>query len=224
MERGPFTDGDVGRAAGAGAGGVACAHTLAPSAVSRKVGVVRAVRSSSTAMRFDPLLPFEAWTALGARIALHSNASAWWLGDWLVYGREKYGRRYKHAIAATGLDYQTLRNYAVVARRFEPSRRRDDLTFQHHAELTALTDDDQDHWLQQAAVNRWSKQELRGHVRAALGAGDRRRPRATVRLSVDGDQRRRWREAAERSQCGFDVWATQVLDEAAKAVLSPSDV
>jgi hypothetical protein len=43
-------------------------------------------------------------------------------------------------IVATGLDYQTLRNYAAVARRFELSRRRDNLSFHHHAELCALSE------------------------------------------------------------------------------------
>jgi hypothetical protein len=174
-------------------------------------------------MQFDPRLPFETWTALGAKIALHRNASAWWLGDWLVYGREKYGRRYKNAIAATGLDYQTLRNYAVVARRFAPSRRRDNLTFQHHAELAALTDELQDYWLDRAAAGRWSKQDLRRRVRAALGAGDRGATAVVVRLPVDADRERRWRQAAERCCRGFDAWATHVLDDAASAVLDGAD-
>src|SRR4051812_45464287 len=67
------------------------------------------VRSTRTGARFDPLLPFEAWSDLGGRLGLYSNATAWWLGDWLAFGRMKYGRRYKEAISATGLDYQTLR-------------------------------------------------------------------------------------------------------------------
>ena len=107
----------------------------------------RAAAPTATGLSFDPLLPFEAWSAIGARIARHSSATTWWLGDWLIYGQDKYGRRYKEAIAATGLDYQTLRNYAMVARRFEVSRRRDGLTFHHHAEVCALSDADQDRWL-----------------------------------------------------------------------------
>ena len=58
---------------------------------------------------------------------------------------------------ATGLDYQTLREYGVVARRFEWSRRRDNLSFQHHAEVCALTGAEQDRWLDLAAPNRWSR-------------------------------------------------------------------
>jgi hypothetical protein len=55
-----------------------------------------------------------------------------------------YGRRCKEAVALTGLDYQTLRNYTVVTRRFELSCRRDNLPFQYHAEDGSLSDYEQD--------------------------------------------------------------------------------
>ena len=92
---------------------------------------------------------------------MYSEASSWWLGDWLAFGQMKYGRRYKEGVALTGLDYKTLRNYAMVSRRFELSRRRDDVSFQHHAEVCPLADGEQDRWLELAAVNGWSKAELR---------------------------------------------------------------
>jgi hypothetical protein len=175
-------------------------------------------------MRFDPLMRVEAWTALGVKIARYSDASSWWLGDWLAFGQIKYGRRYKEGIAATGLDYQTLRNYAVVARRFGLSRRRDNLSFQHHSELCALGDDDQDLWLDLAAENGWSKSELRRRLR---GVGQRRpsgvapRPRSarwTLQLVLEPQREQNWRKAAERSQRPLEAWITQVLDAAAGVV------
>jgi hypothetical protein len=176
----------------------------------------RPVRSTTTAARFDPLLPFETWMELGAKLGTYANATGWCLGDWLTFGRMKYGRRYKEAIAATGLDYQTLRNYAVVARRFEPARRRDDLTFQHHAEVCALRDELQDEWLDRAAAGRWSRNELRRRMRAPYDG----RPAADEiwRLAVQRGRAQRWREAARRSQCGCDEWIVRVLDDAANAV------
>ena len=176
----------------------------------------RGVRSTTTGVRFDPLLPFESWKEFGGRLGLYANATSWWLGDWLAFGQMKYGRRYKEAVAATGLDYQTLRNYAVVARRFEPSRRRPDLTFQHHADLCALPDDEQDRWLDRAAAGGWSRNEMRRHLPAAGG-----RPSADeiLRLAVAQAQAERWRRAAERSRCAFEAWAVSVLDDAASAVV-----
>jgi len=180
----------------------------------------RPVRPTATGICFDPLLTFESWSAIGARIAGHANASAWWLGDWITFGRMKYGRRYTEAISTTGLDYQTLRNYACVARRFEPSRRRADLSFQHHAELAALPDALQDSWLAQAAAGHWSKAELRRRVRASIEPLAACDPTRTVRLAVAASRERQWRQAAERSERDFGAWAAQALDDAASAALA----
>jgi hypothetical protein len=172
------------------------------------------VRSSRCGLQFHPRTPYELWSALGARIAGHAKTTSWWLGDWVAFGERRYGERYRAAIEATGLDCQTLRNYAVVARRFELSRRRDNLSLQHHAEVCALPDELQDEWLDLAAANRWSKQELRRRLRQAAN------PAAStgvcqLRLSVDLERQRRWREAASGCGCSFEDWVIQSLDSAA---------
>ncbi|WP_051223049.1 LmbU family transcriptional regulator [Conexibacter woesei] len=182
----------------------------------------RPIRPTNTGMRFDPLLPFESWSAIGAKIGAHANASAWWLGDWIAFGRVKYGRRYKEALSVTGLDYQTLRNYAAVARRFEPSRRRADLSFQHHAELSALPDELQDRWLAAAVAGGWSKAELRRRVREAVAPTARCDAPRTIRLSVPASREQRWRDAAEQTRSDFAAWAAKILDDAAGAVLDES--
>jgi hypothetical protein len=170
-------------------------------------------------MRFDPLMPIETWKLVGARIGGYAEATTWWLGDWLLFGRIKYGRRYKDGIALTGLDYQTLRNYAVVARRFDPSRRRDNLSFQHHAEVCALSDELQDLWLDLAGANGWSKSELRRHLRAAMADSLPGTPATSVRLVVEARRDERWRAAAQLSGCALETWMTRCLDAAASAQL-----
>jgi len=176
------------------------------------------VRSTTTCARFDPLLTYSSWTDLGIRLARYANGTAWWLGDWMVFGRHKYGRRYRDALAATGLDYQTLRNYAVVARRFEPSRRREDLSFHHHAEVCKLDDQTQDYWLDVASAHRWSRNELRRRIRAG---GEAEMPdRAFVRVGSSPESIERWRRAAESSTVGFGEWIERTLDAAAAAVLT----
>src|SRR3954452_18033627 len=192
-----------------------CGPTLESSQPRRSM-TRRPVRSTRTGARFDPLLPYETWRDLGARFGTYTNAMSWWLGDWLVFGRGKYGRRYKEAIAATGLDYGTLRNYAVVARRVEPSRRRSDVSFQHHAEVCALDDEHQDSWLARAARGRWSRNELRLRLRAAA-ACEASVPACeasvrTVRLNVEDAQALRWRDAAEHSDFPLETWVVHVLD------------
>jgi hypothetical protein len=181
------------------------------------------VRSRLTGAEFDRRLPFDAWKELGAKLGSVSSGSSWWLGDWLVFGRAAYGRRYREAVAVTGLDYQTLRNYAMVARRFELSRRRDDVTFQHHAEVCSLDDDEQDLWLDLAAAHGWSKAELRRRTRslAPARAGERRR---WVRLTFEAAQVERWRVAASRDGVELGAWMSVTLDQAAEQVALPGDV
>jgi hypothetical protein len=175
------------------------------------------VRSTRTAVQFDPLTPFDVWEHLGGRMGVYANATAWWLGDWLVFGQAKYGRRYKEAVAATGLDYQTLRNYAMVARRFGVSRRRDNLTFNHHAEVCALPEEEQEAWLDRAAAGAWSRNELRRRLRAArrgsLAAAE------ALRLELDRRRAERWRDAAALRGRALEGWAVEVLDAAAAAAL-----
>lgn len=122
-----------------------------------------------TGMIFPETLSERSWERIGSSLRELSNSSAWWLGDWLVFGEAAYGwRRYREAIERTGLDYQTLRNYAWVARRFEHDRRRDTLSFAHHAEVTRLSPPEQDYWLRRAEQRKWSRNELRRAVRAGL--------------------------------------------------------
>jgi hypothetical protein len=167
-------------------------------------------------------IAFEDWLDVGCQIARISNGSSWWLGDWVVYGERAYGERYRSALDVTLLDYQTLRNYAWVSRRFGASRRRERLSFQHHAEVAALPEADQDLWLDRTERARWSRNELRRRLRAeqrpALATGDAQR--ATLRVPLTTDRERRWREAAAAVDQELIDWVMTTADEAADATLN----
>jgi hypothetical protein len=177
------------------------------------------VRSSRTGMALDPALPIDSWKAIGAKLGMHADATCWWLGDWLTFGRSKYGRRYKEGITVTGLKYQTLRNYAVVARSFDVSRRRDDLSFQHHAEVSALSAEAQDRWLDLAAQNGWSKAELRARLRAKAIGQKPDHATGVLHLVFEAEREQTWRQAADRSRRSLNAWAMRVLDQAAASEL-----
>lgn len=130
----------------------------------------------STGIQFPRQLPYEKWLDIGRQLAAVSTSSAWCLGDWLVHGEDAYRGRYRDAIEQTCLDYQTLRNYAWVSRRFALYRRRGILSFAHHAEVAGLPEHEQDFWLRKAEEFSWSRNRLRKEVRASLAerttAGD----------------------------------------------------
>jgi hypothetical protein len=166
---------------------------------------------------------FEVWRRVGRHVLQAAESVSWWAGDWLVYGQYTYGDRYQQAIAQTSLDYQTLRNYAWVAKKFPLSRRRDKLSLGHHSEVAALTEAEQDTWLARAERLGWSRNELRRRLRAARQAGKHAvppsRPALTpsVKLEVSLQQHDRWRAAAAILNCAVDEWIIETLDQAASA-------
>jgi hypothetical protein len=173
--------------------------------------------ATASGFRLRRGLTFDEWLCAGRQISRISNASSWWLGDWLLYGEHSYGKRYKAALELTSLDYKTLRNYAWVARRFELSRRRDSLSFQHHMEVAALPEAGQDLWLTRAEHLRWSRNELRRQLATRhWGDADSKNGRAVVlRICVQPARERQWREAAEASQQSLEEWIAAAADEVA---------
>jgi len=177
-----------------------------------------------TRLQLPEDLNLQAWCRIGTRLVTVCDSSAWWIGDWLVFGHDRYPDRYRRAMTETTLDYQTLRNYAWVARAFVPSRRRDTLTFQHHMEVAALPEVEQDHWLDFAVRLKWSRNELRRHVKANARRAGRRGPARNVSLQLEPsrEQYQRWLEAAEREQTDLQEWIVGELDRAVRAV-DPDD-
>ncbi|MEU0953868.1 LmbU family transcriptional regulator [Streptomyces niveus] len=189
--------------------------------------------TTKTGLRIPAGMAFEDWEQAGRQLSGILDSSSWWLGDWLVYGKDRYTDRYQRGIRAVGLRYQTLRNYAWVSRRFEFNRRRAALTFQHHAELTSLPVDEQEAWLDRAERMKWSTKQLRTALRASreaeaeaqagtgIGteAGHESRTGAVGRLAVPHSRIPWWHEAAERSGIELDQWVLTTLDRAAERVL-----
>lgn len=204
------------------------------------VGKKATVRKSG--MAFPQGLSERSWEQIGASLREFTNSSAWWLADWLIFGEAAYGwQRYRQAIERTGLDYQTLRNYAWVARRFEHHRRRDSLSFAHHAEVTRLSPPEQDYWLRKAEQQKWSRNELRRAIRASLaeqshqtdlppvggdqkqevpqlaesaGADKRRRKVTTLTIELSAHQLDYYSTVAAAHGLSVDKWVTQVLEAA----------
>ena len=133
----------------------------------------KAVPSSARSHSMSPVswtptegLDAREWVRAGKRLGAMTRCSQWWLGDWVRYGTAKWGEKYKEASRITGYDIQTLRNIAYVAGRIDPSRRRDKLTWSHHAEVSALEVEEQERWLDLAVAERMSVADLRIELRS----------------------------------------------------------
>jgi hypothetical protein len=188
---------------------------------SERVGSVEIgqLRAGTSGLSLSSRVEFESWVSLGRRLSSVEKASAWCLGDWLLYGQRVYGERYKTALSCTSFDYQTLRNYAWVARRFDLSRRRDTLSFQHHAEVASLPEAEQELWLHRAETLHWSRNELRRRVaaqRRGVLVGDPDRP-VVVHLHTTAHSERRWRTAANAEAMDLNEWLICAADTVANA-------
>jgi len=125
----------------------------------------RDIRVSVVAWKAVTALGPARWMEHGKRLGRLGTGANWWVGDWLRYGNQRFGDRYKLASRLTGYDVQTLMNYAYVASRFDPARRRADVSWSHHAELAAFDADNQRLWLDRVAVDGLSLRDLRGELR-----------------------------------------------------------
>jgi hypothetical protein len=185
-------------------------------------------------LQFPQQLPFQRWLSIGRQLSEVCTSSAWCLGDWLIFGETCYNGRYRDAIEQTSLDYQTLRNYAWVARHFPLPRRRGAVSFGHHAEVAALPDAEQDFWLRKTEEFGWSVKQLRHEVRASLkersvsddsqipSDSDERQPGpSAVKLSINvsSSQLDDCRAAAQRAGLSVDEWIVLVLKQAARWAL-----
>ncbi|MFD9006327.1 LmbU family transcriptional regulator [Streptomyces sp. NPDC059582] len=180
------------------------------------------VLTTRVGLQIPDVLSFEEWERAGRQLAGVVDSSAWWLGDWLTYGKDHYADRYQHGIRGAGLQYQTLRNYAWVARRFDMSRRHARLTFQHHAEVASLPAQEQDRWLSRAEESSWTTKQLRTALREARGPEPAKAPDGAGlrQLAVPRERYERWHQAAEHSGVAIDAWVLATLDSAAELVIT----
>jgi hypothetical protein len=197
----------------------------------------------NTGLQFTRHPSLHSWMALGEQLFAVADSSTWWIADWLVFGESAFLDRYEEAIRKTQLNYQTLRNYAWVARRFDISRRREELTFGHHAEVAALDKPEQDYWLRKAEEYGWSRNRLRSEVRgswrerqdrASWASADtmdngpravrpgfnirkiiKRPARETLELQLTGEQVEIFRSIANNQHLSLDEWAIRVLNATA---------
>jgi len=138
-----------------------------------------------TGLCFNSDLTFEEWSALAPQIGTALKSMAFVIGDWLVYGEDRFSpqpslpgladdpqkvrisaARYAATEAATGLDMATLKSYAYVSRRVPMLLRNNLLSWEHHKVVAKLNAEKQAEWLQLAAAGteRLSVRRLRASI------------------------------------------------------------
>jgi len=110
------------------------------------------------------------WRARGRQLGRTERALMWDIGEWWVAGEEHRFARPKpdsDEWKAEGWPaYQTCRNAGSVVRAFPVSRRRDNLSFNMHAEVAGIVEEDEaDRLLSVAESDGLTVRDLRNRVR-----------------------------------------------------------
>lgn len=106
---------------------------------------------------------FDQWVEMGRNLCEGQRVVSWWIGDWWAAGNHRYGERAKAAAEGIfGREFKTLANAASVCRAFETSRRREHLSFAHHAEVASLPPKDADALLDKAEAGLLNRSTIRG--------------------------------------------------------------
>jgi hypothetical protein len=150
-------------------------------------------------------LAYEEWCATGHALARVGRAIQWAIGDWLNFGEAAYGERYAQAISELGLDYQTVSNYAWVARTFPASSREEKLTFRHHLDAAGVANPAQRaELLLRAVTEGWSTRQVRMEANSI-----RFQPTSTTSRSSVNASSRSWMASSQTisprmTPCGSD--------------------
>lgn len=122
---------------------------------------VGAVSLSKMGLSLPPDLSYDQCESVVAMFGYLHRLSAWAIGDALNHIERVYGETYAQAEKVTGLNRNTLMNYASVAGKIPRSRRHPALPFSTHQEVAPLEPEEQRSWLEKAEENQWTKMELR---------------------------------------------------------------
>ena len=118
-----------------------------------------------TGIQFHEELSFDEWDALGQKLAPLGKSIGFIIGDWINYGESRYGEKYEKALARTGMAYNTLANFAYVARKVQSSLRNENLDwYQHYAVAKLKTDEEKQYWLGMAEKHDLSVRRLRKSI------------------------------------------------------------
>ena len=149
--------------------------------ISTETALPSAIVPTQTGLTFTSDITFEEWSAIGQSFGRGMESVAWCIGDWLVYGESHFAKRiessaYDAAVSSTGLERQTLRQYASVCRTIPPNKRSARLSFAHHRTLADLPPERRELWMNvvdSESTIRPTNRRLRASIRIAGDASPR---------------------------------------------------
>src|SRR5947209_354653 len=120
-------------------------------------------------LHFPSDMTYDEWEQRGKELFSLVENTMWAIGDWWSYGENRFGESASQALSGR-LSHQTFKNASWVASKFEPSRRRPELSFSHHAEVASLEPEVADRLLDLAEKQSWTREQIRAEATAVKHA------------------------------------------------------
>ena len=132
---------------------------------------ISGARFSPTELRISEGIEEQEWMQIGRALAHICMATYWWIGDFILYGKNHYGVRVSYDLAqqATAFSRNVLYSCVRVARRFPPERRVEALTFYHHSVLCKFLPELSDKLLEEAVEYGYTARQIREMADEAIG-------------------------------------------------------
>jgi hypothetical protein len=102
--------------------------------------VLNGVKATRTGLVFSDGINEVEWEEIGRNLGDVETAYQWMVGDWWIFGEQKYGAR-RHIVESptwTGPAYGTCINCGTVCRAFKRPFRHGLLTFAHHQQIVPV--------------------------------------------------------------------------------------
>lgn len=113
----------------------------------------------------SPDMSFDQYQRIGRTFQQIKSSLAWWVGDWLNFGDQKFGEAAMQAVDATDKSVETLLKYKAVAARVPKEIRRSDLSWVHHFGVCYIPVEQRGPLLEIAANIGLSSRELKDVVK-----------------------------------------------------------
>ena len=120
---------------------------------------------TATGVSVEGMPDLKEWQAAMQFVHRAGGAVMWWLGDLLLHGEASYGELASEEAGDGRYERKTLWNAKYVASKVATSRRREDLSWTHHAEVAGFSSSEQKKWLKKAEKAGWSVAVLREQLR-----------------------------------------------------------
>lgn len=117
-----------------------------------------------TSLKFKRDITQAEWMKVFKSLKTIEGCVQFWIGDALAYRQQRWGM-YDDVAEETGYDKVTLRYLKDTSENIKSDRRRAELNFSHHREVSALPPEKQEHYLQKAVDEKLSVRDLREEIR-----------------------------------------------------------